>query len=372
MPRHVRPFCSIPAQNPRFIKMLAGLSIAAAWRARARQILSANSQSSRDFSGEQRMILITGGMGFIGLHAARKFLDAGENVVITCFRTWREPSFLREEFGKRVIVESLDTASAFDCLSLVRKHNVDSIVHLAMPGLAALSPAEDFRVNMLNLINILEAARVAGVRRFSIGSSLTVYGGVAGPFREEQPLRVELESATGAYKKAFEILALHYGDRTKVDVICLRIGVIWGPLYHSMKNVPSRMVHGAVKGGPVDLTQAAGVPGGPSCEDDETDLCYVKDCAKAIQMVHIAANLNHRVYNVGSGKAVSNVQLRNAVLRAAPGARIALQPGKSAGYRPNAYLDLGRITADTAYKPEFTIETGVADYVAWLRAGNSL
>jgi UDP-glucose 4-epimerase len=89
-------------------------------------------------------------------------------------------------------------------------------------------------------------------------------------------------------------------------------------------------------------------------------------------MVHIAANLNHRVYNVGSGKAVSNVQLRNAVLRAAPGARIALQPGKSAGYRPNAYLDLGRITADTAYKPEFTIETGVADYVAWLRAGNSL
>ncbi len=317
------------------------------------------------------MVLITGGMGFIGLHTARRFLDAGENVVITRFRTWREPSFLKDEFGKRVIVESLDTTSPFDCLSLVRKHNVDSIVHLAMPGLSALSPAEDFRVNMLGLVNLLEAARVAGVRRVSIGSSVTVYGGLAGPFREDQPLNVESASATGAFKKAFEILTLHYGDRTKLDVIVLRIGVIWGPLYHSMFNMPSRMVHGALKGGMVDLTQAAGVPGGPSCEEDETDLCYVKDCAKAIQMVHMAAKLNHRIYNVGTGKAASNAQLREAVLKAVPGVRIVLQAGKSAGYRSNAYLDLGRISADTGYKPEFTMETGVADYVAWLKVGNS-
>ena len=317
------------------------------------------------------MVLITGGMGFIGLHTARKFLDAGENVVITRFRTWREPSFLKDEFGKRVIVESLDTTSPFDCLTVVRKHNVDSIVHLAMPGLAALSPAEDFRVNMLGLINLLEAARVASVRRFTVGSSVTVYGGLAGPFREDQPLRLESANATGAFKKAFEILALHYGDRTKLDVICLRIGVIWGPLYHSMKNMPSRMVHGALKGGPVDLTQAAGVPAGPSCADDETDLCYVKDCAKAIQMAHMSQTLNHRIYNVGSGKASSNAQFRDAVFKAVPGVRIVLQPGKSAGYRPNAYLDLTRITTDTAYQPEFTLETGVTDYVAWLRAGNS-
>ena len=126
------------------------------------------------------MVLITGGMGFISLHTARKFLDAGENVIVTRFRTWREPSFLKEEFGKRVIVESLDTTSPFDCLSLVRKHSVDSIVHLAMPGLSALSPAEDFRVNMLGLVNLLEAARVAAVRRvtdffipiFSISSKM--------------------------------------------------------------------------------------------------------------------------------------------------------------------------------------------------------
>lgn len=318
------------------------------------------------------MVLITGGMGFIGLHTARKFLDAGESVVITRYRTWREPSFLKHEYGKRVIVERVDTTSPSDCLSLVRKHDIGGIVHLAMPGIAELSPAEDFRVNMFGLINLLEAGRVAGVRRFTVGSSVTVYAGLDGPYREDQPLPVESASATGAFKKAFEILALHYADRTKLDVVCLRIGVIWGPLYHSMRNMPSRMVHGALKGGTVDLTEAAGVPGGPACEDDETDLCYVKDCARAIQMVHMAPGLNHRVYNIGSGRATSNAQLREAVLRAVPGVRIVLQPGKSAGSRSNAYLDLAHVTGDTGYKPEFMLESGVADYVDWLRSGNSL
>ena len=318
------------------------------------------------------MVLITGGMGFIGLHTARKFLDAGESVVITRFRTWREPSFLKDEYGKRVIVEGLDTTSPFDCLSLVRKHRVDSIVHLAMPGIAALSPAEDFRVNMLGLVNLLEAARAAGVRRFTLGSSITVYGGLDGPFHEGQPLHVESASATGAFKKAFEILALHYANRTKLEVICLRIGVIWGPLYHSMRNMPSRMVHGALKGDRVDLRDAAGVPGGSGCEEDETDLCYAKDCAKAIQMIHMAPKLNHRVYNVGSGKATSNAQLRDAVRAAVPGVEILLQPGRSEGFRSNAYLDLSRIAADTGYAPQFTLESSVADYVGWLRSGNAL
>ncbi len=43
--------------------------------------------------------LITGGMGFIGLHTARAFLDAGEDVVITYFQTWREPSFMKDVYS---------------------------------------------------------------------------------------------------------------------------------------------------------------------------------------------------------------------------------------------------------------------------------
>ena len=43
------------------------------------------------------MQMITGGMGFIGLHASKAFLDAGEDVVITRYRSHRIPSYLEAE-----------------------------------------------------------------------------------------------------------------------------------------------------------------------------------------------------------------------------------------------------------------------------------
>ena len=49
-------------------------------------------------------VLITGGMGFIGLHTTKALVEAGEDVVITYYQTWREPSFIKDEFGKRVTV----------------------------------------------------------------------------------------------------------------------------------------------------------------------------------------------------------------------------------------------------------------------------
>lgn len=314
------------------------------------------------------MVLITGGMGFIGLHTARKLLDAGQNVVITRYRTWREPDFIKDEYGKRVMVESLDISNPFDCIDLVRKYQVDAILHLAVPGLGALSPAEDFRTNMSGLINILEAGRLTGARRVAIASSTAVYHHVMeGPFREDLPLPLESAYPTEAYKKVFEIISQHYAARTKVDVIALRIGWIWGPLYHSMANLPSRMVHGALKGAKVDLS---GGPGGLPFEEDGQDFCYVKDCAKGLAALLMAPKLNHRVYNVGWGSKLTNAMLRDAVVKAVPGAEIALRPGRGPSFKPNAFVDATRLREDTGYQPDYSLESAVAEYVAWLKAGN--
>src|SRR5436190_14419751 len=133
-------------------------------------------------------VLLTGGMGFTGLHTARTLLDLGEDVVITWYHTWREPSFIKDEYNKRVQIARVDVSSNHDVLETVRKYKVDQICHLAVPGIGAnaLSPAEEYRVNMEGLINILEAGRLFGVKRISVASSQTVYGGVKeGPFRED-------------------------------------------------------------------------------------------------------------------------------------------------------------------------------------------
>jgi UDP-glucose 4-epimerase len=132
------------------------------------------------------MILVTGGLGFIGLHTARRFVDVGEKVVLTHYRVRREPDFIKDEIGKRVFIEKLDVTSAHDAIDVARKHNVSGIVHLAVPALNALSPAEDYRVNMTGWLNILEAGRLCGVKRVSLASSIAVYAGLpAGPFRED-------------------------------------------------------------------------------------------------------------------------------------------------------------------------------------------
>ncbi|HZV50315.1 MAG TPA: NAD(P)-dependent oxidoreductase [Candidatus Dormibacteraeota bacterium] len=310
------------------------------------------------------MILVTGGMGFIGLHTARSLLDAGESVVLTRFRAWRLPRFLEDELGERLHVEPIDLADGWAVLDLLRRRSVTGIVHLAAPA-PGPSPAPEYRSGLLGLINVLEAARQHGVRRVSVASSVSVYSNAGpGPWREGDPLPVESETHTSAEKKALEILALHFADRTGLDVRILRLGVIYGPLYHSMANLPSRLCQAAVRGQPPRLDD---VRVGTPYALDVADLCYVKDCAAGIRLLHLADRLRHRVYNLGGGRAVLNQELAEAVRRAVPGAEISLPSRPRHPGAEHAYMDISRIREDTDYTPRYDLASGVADYIAWLR-----
>jgi len=311
------------------------------------------------------MILITGGLGFIGLHTARALLDMGEDLVLTQYRVHREPDFIKDALGKRAFVEQLDVTDADRLMEIGKRYEIDKIVHLAVPGVNALGPAEDFRVNMLGLINILEAARTWEVKRLGLASSIAVYTGVnPGPFYEDMPLRPVGTNPTETYKKTFEIIGSHYAQRTGLEVVMLRIAGIYGPLYHSMANLPSRLVHAAVKGQEPDFR------GADVFEEDATDMCYVKDCGRGVAMVMRAESLPNRVYNIGAGRATSNRELVAAIKRVIEDAPIQLKAGRNPGARENAYCDLTRTRRDVGYEPQYTIETAIEDYVGWLRAGN--
>ncbi len=311
------------------------------------------------------MILITGGMGFIGLHTARALLDRGEEAVLTQFSARREPSFLKDEMGRRVNVASLNVVDGAAVREAVLNCRATGIVHLAFPGLESRSPGDDYRVAMLGWLNVLEAATAAGVRRVTLASSNAVYGGVpAGPFEEEMTLPVGSRNVIEAFKKAKETTGLHYADRTGLDVVCMRISAVFGPAYHSMRNLPSRLTHAAVRGTRPDL---GSVFGAAPLADDASDLCYVKDCAAAIALLQTAETLPGRIYNVGSGQATSNAELAAAVNAAVPGARLGLPPGRNAQAKANNYMDLSRIRHDVGYEPRYDIERGIAEYAEWLR-----
>jgi UDP-glucose 4-epimerase len=312
------------------------------------------------------MILITGGLGFIGLHTARSFLDAGESVVLTQHRVRREPEFLQNEIGKRAFIEKLEVTSAHDVIDLTRRHKVTGIVHLAVPGLGDLSPAEDFRVNMTGLINVLEAGRLCEVRRVGLASSMAVYAGLpAGPFREDALLPISSGNPTETFKKSMEILGMHYAVRTGLDVVMLRIGSPYGPLYHSLAAATSRMCHAAAKKVAVDFK---GARSGPPYEDDEVGAFYVKDCASAILRLQMADKLSHRIYNIGGDRPIRYREFAETVISLAPGTQINLQRGSGPRHRPGAYMNIDRIKNDVGYRPEYELAKGVAEYINWLRS----
>jgi UDP-glucose 4-epimerase len=313
------------------------------------------------------MILITGGLGSIGSHTARALLDLGESVVLTAHRSTRLPAHLADEPGGRVVVEPLDTADEAAFLDIGKRHEITGIVHLAAAPHDLPDPVEYLRADTLGLLNALEAATAWGVRRFSVASTIGVYIGVDDvPLREDLPLPVVAAHQIPVFKKTAELFAALTGDSAGFDAVSLRIGTIWGPL--GLPDNPftplPRLLSAAVRGEDPDLTP----PRPPAYAEDATDLCYVKDCGRAIALLMLADRLEHRVYNVSSGRLVRYSEVVDAINAAVPGADITLPEGRGPDRPPANYLDTTRLRADTGFRPEYDVERAVPDYVDWLRA----
>ncbi len=312
------------------------------------------------------MLFITGGLGFIGMHATREFVLNGEKVAVSQHRTVRDKALLEEYFGGKVTVAPLDMTDGAGVLDTFSRLGVTSVVHLLAPPPGIWTPSEEYRANMIGLLNLLEAGEKLKLSRITLASSQAVYAGLPrGPFRESQRLRMQGSNPTEAFKKAEEVLAGHYADRAGMNVVLARLAGIYGPGYHSMVNLPSRICHAAVKGRAFSATGPDGSP--TQYEADEQDLCYVKDAARGLRLLHSAPKLRHRVYNIGSGLPVRADAIVAATRKAVPGFDVKLAPGSRPGGRTNVYMDISRVRRDAGYEPQYDIDRGIGDYVSWLK-----
>ena len=317
------------------------------------------------------MQFVIGGTGFIGTHVTRAFLDLGESCVITRHRAQRDLSWAKDDMGKRLFIEPLDVGNRDALLEIGKRHAITGIVHLASgPALATEDPFEEVNAALQGLLNVLFAARTWGVRRDSIASTIGVYGGVKeNVFHENDFLPLVASHAIPTFKKVSELLAGYIAGRTGLEVIHLRISAAWGPggrPTSSFFALPG-MVHSAFR-------RASSGPfagAGRLYAEDGLDLCYVKDIGRAIALVQLAKKLNHSVYNIGSGRATRNREVAAAIMRAVPESTFDVTDGYDPkGPGTAVGLDIARIQEDAGYTPGYNIETGIADYVTWLRAGN--
>ncbi|HEX6473151.1 MAG TPA: NAD(P)-dependent oxidoreductase [Streptosporangiaceae bacterium] len=313
------------------------------------------------------MILVTGGLGFIGFHTVRALLDLGESCVLVQRRTAATPPGLADA---HVAVEQADITDLAALLDVGARHKVTGIVHLAgsMPWPPSSDePIEAARKAIGGLFNVLAAAQHWGVERVGVASTIGVYGGVTadGPLSEDMPLPMTSAHVIPAFKKIGELLTDHLAGATGMEIINYRIGAIWGPRGHAAGPFfpAPQLVHAAARGTAPDLSALRP----PAYAEDALDLCYVKDCGRAIALLHLADRLNHRTYNVASGRATTNAEVIAAIKKVVPEARIELPSG---GSGRQSYLDITRIQQDTGFQPAYGTERAAADYIAWLRAGH--
>jgi UDP-glucose 4-epimerase len=313
------------------------------------------------------MILVTGGLGFIGSHTVRALLDQGEKCLVVQRNARPLPSFLD---GEGVVVEQADVTDRETLLGLGDRHGITGIVHLA--GSYPWQPApeaavEATRRSLDGLLNIVQAAQEWGVRRLGLASTIGVYGGIPHdrPLREDAPLTLSAPVSIPTFKKVGEMLGGYLADAADLDIVNYRISGTWGPLGHSDPFFAApALVHAAARGTAPDLSGLMG----PAHAEDGLDLNYVKDTGRAIALLQLADRLNHRTYNVGSGRATTNGEIAGAIRKVVPDARVDLPAG---GGAPHMVFDIDRLRQDTGYRPEYDTERAAADYLAWLRAGNA-
>jgi UDP-glucose 4-epimerase len=174
-------------------------------------------------------IVVTGGAGFIGSHIAQAYVDAGHDVVVVD-SLWSKGGGRREHIPERANFAHLDIRDAA-LERIFREFSPEVVSHHAAQhsvSIGSRDPKYDADVNVLGLINVLECAVKANVRKMIFASSAATYGDVdALPFDETSPQRPT--SPYGITKMVAEHYLRFFKHEHGLEYTALRYGNVYGP-----------------------------------------------------------------------------------------------------------------------------------------------
>jgi UDP-glucuronate 4-epimerase len=313
-------------------------------------------------------VLVTGGAGFIGSHFIEWLLarDAESRVVcLDNFNDYYAPRHKRANVAlfaadPRVKIVEGTFCDAAAMRQVFAAEQVRRVVHLgAYAGVRAsiAHPLIYEEVNVRGTLVLLEAARAAGVERFLLISSSTVYGGRAQiPFQEDAPLGIPL-SPYGATKQAAELLCQTYQHLHGLPTVRLRPFNVYGPRIR-----PDLALYVFARA----MIEGRGVPlyGDGSVRRDFT---HVSDVCEGLGAALTAPQAVGQAINLGHHAPISMRELLTQLEQTIGRKAIVERRPAVAGDMPVTCADLTKAQRLLAYSPRIALADGLRDFVAWLR-----
>jgi UDP-glucose 4-epimerase len=172
-------------------------------------------------------VLVTGGAGFIGSHVCDEFLRAGHEVIALDNLS----SGRRENLDPRVRLAVLDIRSP-EAASLIQSERPQVLCHLAAQMDVRRSvedPRFDAEANILGMLNLLEAARLSGVKKFIFSSTGGAIYGEQDVFPAPESHATRPVSPYGVSKAAGELYLGYYRAQYGLPYVALRYANVYGP-----------------------------------------------------------------------------------------------------------------------------------------------
>src|SRR5579875_39665 len=174
-------------------------------------------------------IIVTGGAGFIGSHIVDRYLELGHEVLVVD-NLWSHGGGRRENVPARAAFAQVDIRDE-ELGHLFLKFKPDVVCHEAAQhsvAIGARDPKYDAQVNVLGLINVLEAAAKASARKVIYASSGAIFGTPDRlPIDERTPQMPE--SPYGITKMVGEHYLRFYKRERGLDFTALRYANVYGP-----------------------------------------------------------------------------------------------------------------------------------------------
>lgn len=310
--------------------------------------------------------MVTGGCGFIGSHLTRALVARGAKkvFVVDALRCGSKENL--GDFGDKV--EVIPFRIGTDAVDRLAKYvsTTDYLFHLAAEkhNQSRDDPRELLRSNTTGMLDLLEAAARAGVKKVVFSSSLYAYGRMKGP-----PM-VETEPASprtlyGISKLAGENL-LEFAARTwRLPSVALRFFFVFGPRQFSGMGYKSVIVKNfeRIRAGQNPVIFGDG--------QQALDYVYVGDAVEAALRA-MDSDISGEVLNVGSGNATT-IQRLTEMMLAAAGSDLPVRfepPDWTAGSCRLA--DIGKIKALLQWSPATSLEGGLKATWEWMTSEASV